>query len=106
MSFFDFFKTADINEEIKKYEAAEGGVLLDVRTEEEYARGRIPGSKNLALHRLSGISRLVPDKKTPLFVYCLSGARSRQATAELSRMGYLSVTDLGGVSPYRGKLVN
>lgn len=57
MSFFDFFKTADINEEIKKYEAAEGGVLLDVRTEEEYAGGRIPGSKNLALHRLSGISR-------------------------------------------------
>lgn len=40
------------------------------------------------------------------FVYCLSGARSRQATAELSRMGYLSVTDLGGVSRYRGKLVN
>lgn len=106
MSFFDFFKTADINEEIKKYEAAGGGVLLDVRTEEKYAGGRIPGSKNLALHRLSGISRLVPDKKTPLFVYCLSGARSRQATAELSRMGYLSVTDLGGVSRYRGKLVN
>ncbi|HIT67043.1 MAG TPA: rhodanese-like domain-containing protein [Candidatus Merdisoma merdipullorum] len=104
MGFFDFFKTPDINEELKKYQSTPGAVLLDVRTDEEYAEGRIPGSKNIALHELNKIKKAVPDFSTPLFVYCLSGARSRQAVSGLKSMGYTAVTDLGGIHHYHGTI--
>ena len=41
---------------------------------------------------------------TPLFVYCLSGARSSHAAAVLRRMGYCNVTNIGGINRYRGKV--
>ena len=44
------------------------------------------------------------DKAAPLFVYCLSGARSRMAVAQLQQMGYAKVTNLGGINSYRGKV--
>jgi len=43
-------------------------------------------------------------KATPLFVYCYSGNRSRQAAGVLSVMGYTSITDLGGIEAYTGEL--
>ena len=75
-------------------------VLLDVRTTEEYAVGHIPGSVNLPLDRLSGIKL---DKSHPLFVYCHSGIRSRQACAWLNRQGY-TATNIGGIAGYQGIL--
>ena len=49
------------------------------------------------------MERLI-DKAAPLFVYCLSGARSRMAVAQLQQMGYAKVTNLGGINSYRGKV--
>ena len=63
----------------------------------------MPGSWNIPLQELKKVERLV-DKAVPLFVYCLSGARSRMAAAQLQQMGYASVTNLGGISSYRGKV--
>jgi len=39
-----------------------------------------------------------------LFVYCYSGARSRQAATMLGQMGYTKVNNIGGISSYRGKV--
>lgn len=55
--------------------------------------------------RWGGQSFCPPARETPLFVYCLSGVRSRQAAGLLRRMGYTDVTDLGGICNYRGKVV-
>ena len=104
MGLFDFLKMPDINEELEKYMATPGAVLLDVRTDEEYAEGRIPGSRNIALHELNQIKSAVPNPGTPLFVYCFSGARSRQAVSGLKHMGYTHVTDLGGINRYHGRM--
>ena len=104
MGLFDFLRPADINAGVEEFRAAEGALLLDVRTAEEYRGGRIPGSVNIPLSSLDRISRQVENKDAPVFVYCQSGARSRQAAAALARMGYTNVTNLGGMTAWRGKV--
>lgn len=104
MGFFDFLKQPDINQGLESYKATPGAVLLDVRTPEEYAEGRIPGGKNIPLQRLDAVDSAVKSKDTPLFVYCLSGARSRQAVGILKSRGYTNVQNIGGISAYSGKV--
>lgn len=104
MGFFDFFKHRDINQGVMQYKATSGAVLLDVRTREEYKEGHIGGSKNLPLQSINEAPTLISKKDTPLFVHCLSGGRSRSATATLKQMGYTNVTDIGGIADYNGKV--
>ena len=70
---------------------------------EEFASGHIPGSVNLPLDRIGAAAELVPDRACPLFVYCRSGARSAQAAAQLGKMGYEKVKNIGGIAAYKGK---
>ncbi len=93
----------EINTGVEAFTTTDGAVLLDVRTEDEYKEGHIPGSTNLPLQVFIKISEVVPDKATPLFVYCRSGARSRKAAAAFAKLGYSKVTDLGGIINYNGK---
>lgn len=104
MGWFDFLKRPDFNEGLETYKNTKDAVLLDVRTPEEFSEGRVPGSRNLPLQEIGKIGRLVQNKAVPVFVYCLSGARSRVATAQLQQMGYAKVTNLGGINGYRGKV--
>lgn len=104
MGFFGFKNKKGINSLVKEYEALPGALLLDVRSAGEYREGHIPGSKNLPLGELDRIGILAENKDTGLFVYCLSGARSRRAAALLGQMGYTNVTDMGGFSAYSGKV--
>ena len=104
MSIFDFFKQPDINKGLKEYAEAENAVLLDVRTPQEYGEGHIPGSKNVPLQTLDKVRSVVENKDTVLYVYCYSGARSRQATAMLQHMGYTNVQNIGGIAAYQGKV--
>ena len=104
MSIFDFFKQPDINKGLKEYAEAENAVLLDVRTPQEYGEGHIPGSKNVPLQTLDKVRSVAENKDTELFVYCYSGARSRQATAMLQHMGYTNVQNIGGIAAYHGKV--
>ena len=104
MSIFDFFKQPDINKGLKEYAEKENAVLLDVRTPQEYREGHIPGSKNVPLQTLDKVRSVVENKDAELFVYCYSGARSRQAAAALGQMGYTNVQNIGGIAAYHGKV--
>ena len=104
MRFFDFLKGPDINQGVKEYSATDDAVLLDVRTPGEYREGHIPGSKNVPLQSIDKVGDIIENKGTPIFVHCLSGARSRQATAVLQQMGYSNVNNIGGISAYTGKV--
>ena len=104
MGFFDFFKPADINQGVKEYASTPGAVLLDVRTSEEYRGGHIPGSKNVPLQAIDKVTSVAENKDTVLYVYCQSGARSRQATSMLQGMGYTNVNNIGGIAAYSGKV--
>lgn len=104
MGFFDFLRGPDIDQGVRQYSETPGAVLLDVRTDQEYRAGHIPGSKNIPLQMIGQAGSAAGGKDTPLFVYCHSGARSRQAVGELQRMGYLHVKNIGGISAYTGKV--
>lgn len=104
MGFFDFLKAPDINQGVKEYHAVPGAVLLDVRTPQEYREGHIPGSRNVPLQSIGEGSGIPAGKDAPLFVYCHSGARSRQAAGLLTRIGYQNVKNIGGMAAYTGKV--
>lgn len=105
MSIFGFLRQADINAGIEQFLKTEKAILLDVRTKEEYESGHIENSENIPLQQIDKVLAKVTDKNTPLFVYCQSGARSSSATSALKQMGYQDVTNIGGISSYRGKVV-
>ena len=104
MGFFNFLKDPDINQGVKEYRATDGAVLLDVRTPDEYRQGHIPGSKNIPLQSIDKVADIIDNKATPIFVHCLSGARSRQAAAALRQMGFTNVKNIGGISAYTGRV--
>lgn len=104
MGFFDFLKQPDINQGVMDCKAAPGAVLLDVRTPQEYGEGHIPGSRNVPLQGLDSVESIIGGKETPLFVYCHSGARSRQAVGILKSKGYTNVTNIGGIAAWTGKV--
>lgn len=84
---------------------ASGGLLLDVRTGEEYANRHIEGAVNIPIGELKGrlaeIERLTgSDKRTPIVVYCASGRRAQQAKDVLLEAGYEQVTNLGGIDDW------
>ncbi len=104
MGLFGFMKNQDINEGVKVYGATTGAILLDVRTPQEYQEGHIPESKNVPLQALEGVKQVVTKMDTPVFVYCYSGGRSRQAAKLLAQMGYTNIKDIGGIVAYTGKV--
>ncbi len=104
MGIFDMFRSPDINSGVQQFNSTPGAVLIDVREEDEYAQGHIPGSINIPLSRLRDVEDAVDDPDTPLFVHCLSGGRSARAVAALVEMGYTAVTNIGGISAYKGKV--
>lgn len=98
----DLFKKAPtIEEGLAKMAEIPGAVLLDVRSEQEYGEGHLEGSINIPVNKLPAISL---PKETPIFVYCLSGARAQRAAVFLQKMGYDAV-NIGGIADYNGKLV-
>lgn len=101
---FGFLKKEDINKGVDEFKSTNGAILLDVRTKDEYKSGHVPGSKNIDVAEIEKTSNFVSDKSTPLFVHCLSGARSSSAASTLKSMGYTSVKNIGGINSYTGPM--
>ncbi|MCQ4296647.1 rhodanese-like domain-containing protein [Pseudomonas stutzeri] len=73
-----------------------GTVLIDVRTVEEFADGALPGAVRIETPDLAEqIHQLVPDKDTPVVLYCRSGRRSSAAQDVLGKLGYSQVINAG-----------
>lgn len=104
MGLLNLFKRADMTKQLEEYQREPGAVLLDVRTPEEYGQGHIPQSRNIPLTELDEVPYEYPELDTPLYLYCLTGARSSYAVEQLRSMGYTRVCDLGGINGYRGKV--
>lgn len=76
-----------------------GGVtVVDVRRENEYAAGHIPGSILVPNEGIRDTQpEELPDLDAVLLVHCRTGVRSKQASDKLLEIGYKNVYDFGGI---------
>ncbi len=96
-------KETDIEGYRKLRAAGKPPLLIDVREESEFAAGHAKGAIHLGKGVIErDIERTVPDKSTPLVLYCGGGYRSALAADMLGRMGYTDVISLdGGWTTYK-----
>jgi rhodanese-related sulfurtransferase len=72
-------------------------VLIDVREDEEWAAGHAAGAVHLGKGIIErDIETEIPDKSTPLVLYCGGGYRSALAADALRKMGYTEAISLDG----------
>lgn len=70
-------------------------VVLDVRTEDEFKSGHIPGAKNLDIHSPDFAKQLAAlDKNTPYLVHCAAGSRSARACKAMDAEKFTSIYHL------------
>ena len=80
-------------------------VLLDVRTQEEFNNGHIPGALLLPYDEIDQKAvQLLPEKEKEIIIYCRSGRRSAIAKDSLEALGYTNVKDFGGMNRWQGKV--
>lgn len=73
------------------------GTLIDVRSNNEYMSGHLPGAINVPVtHIEQDIVHKIPSRATPIILYCSSGARSEQALGLLQQLGYTDAHNGGG----------
>ncbi len=71
-------------------------VIIDVRTNSEYAMGHLEGAVNSPYDEIGRkIGSFVQDKSQKIYVYCRTGRRSKIAQESLEKLGYNNVVDLG-----------
>ncbi len=73
-------------------------VILDVRTEEEFAEGHIADAILIPDYAIKEKAEsMLTDKNQVILVYCRSGRRSKLAASELVTLGYTNVKEFGGI---------
>ena len=74
-------------------------IIVDVREEEEYITGHAVDALLFPVDDIDSesASLLLPDKDTPLLLYCRSGRRSAEVADKLSDLGYTELYDVGSL---------
>ena len=100
------YRQITMTEAVKMMEKETNYVLLDVRTEQEFAAGHIPNAI-LIPNETIGMQEipLLPDKDQLIMVYCRSGNRSKQASSKLIQLGYTNIIEIGGINSWPGEIV-
>jgi thioredoxin 1 len=71
------------------------GIVLDVRTSGEFSQGHIENSTLISINDPKVLEKLsLLQKERPIYVYCLTGSRSRVVADYLSKNGYAKVYNL------------
>ena len=77
-------------------------VILDVREQDEYDAGHIPGAVLLPVSTINEetAASAIPEKDTVVLVYCRSGNRSKTASQALADLGYTQIYEFGGIKDW------
>ena len=94
-------KETDIGGYKAMLERGERPVLVDIREESEYKAGHVKGAVHLSKGVIErDIETKIPEKETPMVLYCGGGFRSALVADNLQKMGYTNVISMDG--GYRG----
>ena len=101
------YRQITMQEAVELMEKEDNYLILDVRTEQEYAAGHIPGAIVIPNETIGteDIPQL-PDKDQLIMVYCRSGNRSKQASDKLVKLGYTNIIEFGGINSWPGETVS
>ena len=79
-------------------DSEEGYIILDVREQEEFVAGHIPGAILIPYTQIEEkADEMLPDKDQLILVYCRSGRRSKIAAEALVKLGYTNIKEFGGI---------
>jgi rhodanese-related sulfurtransferase len=88
-------RTERIEAEAARELVAGGGILLDVRSPQEFSTHHLPDAENIPVDRLPACVEEIRRRNRPVVVYCASGMRSGRARGILRKAGIENVYDLG-----------
>lgn len=81
----------------QRMDAGEKLILVDVREDNEWAKGHLPGAVHMGKGVIErDIELQVPDTRTKLVLYCGGGFRSALVADNLQKMGYTNVESMDG----------
>ena len=84
----------------------DGHVVVDVRRQDEYDAGHIPGAILIPNESIGCDSpEALPDYDQIILIYCRTGNRSKQAAEKLAAMGYTNIYEFGGINTWEGDIV-
>ena len=89
-------------EEAKEMMDTQEVIILDVREQDEYDSGHIPGAVLLPVGTIdeTTAAEAIPEKDSTVLVYCRSGNRSKTASAALADLGYTNIYEFGGINTW------
>jgi len=73
--------------ELIKEAIADGGIIVDVRTPQEYNDGHVTGSLNIPVNQIEARVSMLKKKEKTIILCCKSGGRAGQAKSILERNG-------------------
>ncbi len=99
------FRQISMAEAVEMMAKETGYIILDVRRDDEFAEGHIPGAINYANEDIgTGDIAVLPDKDQLVLVYCRSGRRSKEAAEKLVKLGYTNIVEFGGILDWTGDI--
>ena len=82
----------------------DGHIIVDVRRQDEYDAGHIPGAILIPNESIDKERpKELPDLDQIILVYCRSGRRSKEASEKLAKMGYTKIYEFGGIITWPGE---
>lgn len=89
-------------EEAKEMMDTQEVIILDVREQDEYDSGYIPGAVLLPVGTIdeTTAAEVIPEKDSTVLVYCRSGNRSKTASSILAELGYTNIYEFGGINTW------
>ena len=87
-------------------QADDGHIIVDVRRQDEYDSGHIPGAILIPNESIGTEQpKELPDLDQVILIYCRSGRRSKEASQKLADMGYTNIYEFGGIIDWTGEIV-